>query len=103
MPSRVIRVYQPWPTPVRAAHYTDPSALEEIDAWVTRLRDQGLVPADVAFAIRDDPDGPVGVLGDRTGEHELRPTGFLVFSRRGLRVLDERTFFGQYHDPDQPN
>ncbi|TCO55030.1 hypothetical protein [Actinocrispum wychmicini] len=100
MPSRVIRVYQPWPTPVRAARYTDASVLPEISAWVTRLREQGLVPPDVDFAIRDGADGLVGVLGDRCGEHELRPTGFLVFGRRGLRILDEASFFGQYHDPD---
>jgi hypothetical protein len=100
MRSRVIRVYQPWPTPVRAACYTDPSVLPEIDAWVNRLREQGLVPPDVEFAVRDEPDGPVGVLGDGAGEHKLRAGGFLVFGRRGLRVLDESAFFGQYHDPD---
>jgi hypothetical protein len=95
----VIRVYQPWPTPVRAACYTDPSVLQEIDAWVSRLREQGLVPPDVDFAIRDERDGPVGVLGDQTGEHELRPNAFLVFGHCGLQVLDESSFFGQYHDP----
>jgi hypothetical protein len=101
MRSRVIRVYQPWPTPVRAACYTEPAVLPEIDAWVRRLREQGLVPPDVGFAIRQGDHGPVGVLGDQAGEHELRPTGFLVFSRRELRVLDESAFFGQYHDPDR--
>lgn len=100
MPSQVIKVYLPWPTPVRAARYTDPSVLPAIRAWVARLRDQGLVPPDVDFAIRDGADGPVGVLGDRAGEYELRPTGFLVFGSRGLRVLDEVSFFGAYHDPD---
>ncbi|MCE7002678.1 hypothetical protein LWC34_07515 [Kibdelosporangium philippinense] len=96
MRSRVIRIYQPWPTPVRAACYTDPAVLPEIDAWVDRLRERGLVPPDVDFVIRD---GEVGVLNDRDGEHELRPTGFLVFGRGRLQVLDESTFFGQYHDP----
>jgi hypothetical protein len=99
MRSRVIRVYQPWPTPVRAARYTDAAVLPEIGAWVTRLRDQGLVPPDVDFVIRDGCGGPVGVLGDKTGEHELRPAGFLVFGRGRLEVLDESSFFGQYHDP----
>jgi hypothetical protein len=100
MRSHVIRIYQPWPTPVRAARYTDPAVLPEIGAWVARLRETGLVPADVGFAVRDDQGGPVGVLGDQAGEHELRPAGFLVFGMRGLRVLDEATFFGSYHDPD---
>lgn len=99
MRSRVIRIYQPWPTPVRAACYTDPAVLPEIGAWVGKLREQGLVPPDVGFAIRDGGGGPVGVLDDRDGEHELRPAGFLVFGRGGLRVLDESAFFGQYHDP----
>jgi hypothetical protein len=99
MRSRVIRVYQPWPTPVRAARYTDAAVLPEIGAWVTRLRDQGLVPPDVDFVIRDGGGGPVGVLGDKTGEHELLPAGFLVFGRGRLEVLDESSFFGQYHDP----
>jgi hypothetical protein len=99
MRSRVIRVYQPWPTPVRAARYTDAAVLPEIGAWVARLRDQGLVPPDVDFVIRDGRGGPVGVLGDQSGEHELRPAGFLVFGRGRLEVLDESSFFGQYHDP----
>lgn len=99
MRSRVIRVYQPWPKPVRAARYTDAAVLPEIGAWVTRLRDQGLVPPDVDFVIRDGGGGPVGVLGDQAGEHELRPAGFLVFGRGRLEVLDESSFFGQYHDP----
>lgn len=100
MRTRVIRIYQPWPTPVRAACYTDPAVLPEIGAWVARLREQGLVPPDIGFTIRRDKGDPVGVLGDETGEHELRPTGFLVFGRGELRVLDEAAFFGQYHDPD---
>jgi hypothetical protein len=99
MRSRVIRVYQPWPVPVRAARYTDPAVLPEIGAWVTKLRDQGLVAQDVDFVIRDDSGGPVGVLGDQAGKHELRLAGFLVFGRGGLKVLDEAAFYGQYRDP----
>nr|CTQ89261.1 hypothetical protein [Kibdelosporangium sp. MJ126-NF4] len=95
----MIRIYQPWPTPVRAARYTDPAVLPEIGAWVDRLREQGLVPPDVDFAIREGCGGPVGVLDDHDGEHELRPAGFLVFGCGRLRVLDESAFFGQYHDP----
>src|ERR1051325_1098302 len=88
MGSRVIKVYQPWPVPVRAARYSDPAVLPEIGAWVTRLREQGLVPPDVDFAIRDGIGGLVGVLGDDAGEHELRPTAYLVFGRGRLRVVD---------------
>ncbi|ALG11251.1 hypothetical protein AOZ06_34150 [Kibdelosporangium phytohabitans] len=95
----MIRIYQPWSTPVRAACYTDPAVLPEIDAWVDRLREQGLVPPDVDFVIRDGGGGPVGVLDDHDGEHELHPAGFLVFGRGRLRVLDESAFYGQYHDP----
>lgn len=100
MRTRVIRVYQSWPSPVRAARYTDPAVLPEIGAWVNRLREQGLVASDVAFTIRDETSGPVGVLGDETGEQELRRAGFLVFGRGGLQVLDESDFFGRYHDPE---
>jgi hypothetical protein len=96
----VIKVYQPWPAPVRAACYSDPAVLPEIDRWVGNLREQGLIPADVEFTIRREHEVPVGVLSDGAGEHELRPAGFLVFGRGGLRVLDNRTFFRQYHDPD---
>ena len=99
MGSRVIKVYQPWPAPVRAARYSDPAVLPEIGAWVARLREQGLVGSDVGFAIRDGRGGPVGVLGDGVGECELRPTAYLVFGRGGLRVVDEVAFTGQYHDP----
>ena len=99
---RVIRIYQPWPAPVRAACYRDPSALPEIEGWVASLREQGLVRPDVEFTVATRRGGLVGVLRDRAGEHELAPSGYLVFGQCGLRVFDERSFFQRYHDPQEP-
>jgi hypothetical protein len=98
--SLVIKTYQPWPAPVLAACFRDPGVLPEIDRWVATLRDQGRVPADVDFTVRRNGATLVGVLRDRTGEHELPPGGFLVLGGGGLRVLDERSFFRHYRDPD---
>jgi hypothetical protein len=84
---------------VRAACYGDPSALPEIAQWVRTLREQGLVPPEVEFAVASRGDALVGVLRDREGEHELPLDGFLVFGRCGLRVLDQRTFLQRYHEP----
>ena len=68
--------------------------------WVATLRDQGRMSADVDFAVRRRAGRLVGVLHDRAGEHELAPGGFLVFGPGGLQVLDERSFFRRYRDPD---
>jgi hypothetical protein len=95
----VIKIYQPWPSPVQAAYYRDPSVLPDIDRWVSALREQGRVPPDVGFTIRERRGALVGVLCDRAGDHELPPGGFLVFGHGGLHVLDERSFFRLYHDP----
>ena len=96
---RVIKLYQPWPAPVLAACYREPSVLPEIERWVSTLREQGKIASDVGFAIRRRRGALVGVLRDRTGECELPRGGFLVFGQAGLRVLDERSFFLQYYEP----
>lgn len=96
----MIKIYQPWPAPVRAACYRDASALPEIDRWVGTLRERGRIPPDVHFDVRHRRGILVGVLCDRAGEHELAPGDFLVFGRDGLGVLDQRSFFRLYHDPD---
>ena len=95
----MVRMYEPWPAPVQAACFRDPAALPEIDRWVTGLRDQGRIPADVDFHVRRRAGALLGVLQDRSGEHELPPGGFLVFSGGGLRVLDEVAFFREYRAP----
>lgn len=94
----MIRIYQPWPAPVQAARYRDAAALPEIDRWVTALRDAGQVPAEVDFSVRRRGGVLVGVLRDRSGDHELAPGGFLVFGHGGLAVLDELSFFRRYRD-----
>ena len=95
----MIKLYQPWPAPVLAACYREPSVLPEIERWVGTLREQGRIAPDVGFAVRRRGGAPVGVLRDRTGECELPQGGFLVFAREGLRVLDERSFFLLYYEP----
>lgn len=100
MPSRVIKFYQPWPAPVRAACFRDVSALPEIERWVTTLRERGGIAADVAFAVRRRAGSLIGVLHDAAGEQELEPGAFLVLGRNGLRVLDAHSFFRHYRDPD---
>lgn len=95
-----MKIYQPWPAPVRAARYRDPSVLPDIDRWVAELRETGHVPPDVGFSVRCGGDALIGVLHDRAGEHELPPGAFLVFGPAGLHVLDERSFFRRYRDPD---
>ncbi|MGQ0837743.1 hypothetical protein [Actinokineospora sp.] len=99
VPSRVIRIYHPWPAPVQAARYSDPGALPEIRLWVTSLRAQGRIAPDVDFTIHRSQGVEVGLLRDRSGAHELPPSAFLVFGRDGLRVLDAHAFWRQYHDP----
>ncbi len=100
-PSDVVKFYQPWPAPVQAACFREPSALPEIEAWVTALRERGAVASDVELIIRRRGGTLIGVLRDRSGEHELTTGGFLVYGRGGLRVLGDREFFQQYHDPDR--
>jgi hypothetical protein len=95
----VVRTYQPWPAPVQAACYSDPSVLPEIDNWVTMLRAQGRVGPEVSFMITRRHGVPVGVLRDRAGDYELAPAAFLVFGRSGLHILDDRSFFRRYHQP----
>jgi hypothetical protein len=97
--SQVIRMYQPWPAPVQAASYRDASVLPEIDRWVATLREHGRIAPDVHFDVRQRGPVLVGVLRDRSGEHELEPGAFLVFGHGGLQVLDERSFFRIYHAP----
>jgi hypothetical protein len=97
---RVIKLYQPWPAPVLAACYREPSVLPEIERWVGTLREQGRVAPDVRFGTRRRGDALVGVLRSLAGECELLRGGFLVFGRAGLQVLDERSFFLLYHEPD---
>ncbi|MBM7773040.1 hypothetical protein JOD54_003244 [Actinokineospora baliensis] len=94
----VARYYLPWPTPVQAAHYTDPSTLPAISQWVTALRQQGKVAPEVTFGIDTTDHPPTGVLTDQTGAHPLRLSGFLVFGRQGLHVLDAHTFWLHYRD-----
>jgi hypothetical protein len=96
----VIKLYQPWPSPVQAACYRHPSVLPDIGAWVCTLREQGSIPPDTEFSIYPGAGAPVGVLSDRSGEQVLRRGAFLVFGHCGLRVLDERSFFRYYHEPN---
>ena len=97
----MIKLYQPWPAPVLAACYREPAVLPEIERWVGTLREQGRIAPDVGFdVVRDRRGAPVGVLRDRTGQCELPQGCFLVFGRAGLRVLDERSFFLLYREPD---
>ena len=98
----MIKIYQPWPAPVRAACYDGRAALTEIEAWVGRLRARGHVGGEIGFSVHERAGTAVGVLSDATGEHELRPSGYLVFGCGGLQVLDSRSFHRLYHDPDQP-
>jgi hypothetical protein len=96
----VIKLYQPWPAPVLAACYRDASVLPDIERWVDMLREQGRIGFDVGFGTRRRDGALVAVLRDRAGECELPQGGFLVFGQAGLRVLDERSFFLQYYEPD---
>jgi hypothetical protein len=96
----VIKLYQPWPAPVLAACYRDPSVLPEIERWVGSLRDRGKIAPDVGFGTRHRGGALVGVLRDLAGECELPQGSFLVFGRAGLRVFDERSFFTLYREPD---
>jgi hypothetical protein len=96
----VIKLYQPWPAPVLAACYREPAVLPEIERWVGALREQGRIAADVGFGTRRRGGSLVGVLRDRAGERELAQGGFLVFGPEGLRVLDERSFFLRYYEPN---
>jgi hypothetical protein len=98
--NQAIKFYQPWPAPVQAACYRDPSVLPDIDRWVTGLREQGRVPPDVHFTIRERRGDLLAVLRDRAGDHEVPRGGFLVFGNGGLHVLDERSFFRLYRDPE---
>lgn len=102
MRDHLVRTYQPWPAPVQAACYSEPAVLPDIDHWVSTLREQGRVRADVAFTISRRHGVPVGVLKDASGDHELAPAWFLVLGREGLHVLDDRSFFRRYHQPDGP-
>ena len=95
----MIKLYQPWPAPVLAACYREPSVLPEIARWVDGLREQGRIAADVGFGTRRRAGALVGVLRDRTGECELSQGSFLVFGQAGLQVLDERSFFLRYYEP----
>lgn len=99
--SEVIRFYQPWPAPVQAACFSGSTVLPEIEGWVTALRERGAIATDVELIIRRRGGTLIGVLRDRSGERELPPGGFLVYGRGGLQVLDERSFFRQYHDPER--
>lgn len=69
--------------------------------WVHTLREGGRISADVDFTIRRRHGVAIGVLHDRAGEHELLPDWFLVFVQGQLRVLDDRSFFEQYYEPDR--
>ncbi|PPK63611.1 hypothetical protein V5P93_001967 [Actinokineospora auranticolor] len=96
------RYYQPWPTPVQAAHYTEPGTLPAIGQWVTSLRQQGRVAPQVSFTI-DGGEPPVGVLTNGAVHHALVQTEFLVYDREGLHVLDAHTFWRHYYDPFPPD
>ncbi|MDQ3579765.1 MAG: hypothetical protein M3443_19660, partial [Actinomycetota bacterium] len=94
----MIKIYHPWPVPVQAACYTEPSALPEIDRWVSTLRLRGLVTEDIRFTIGHRGGVPVGVLNDRAGQHDLLPSSYLVFSRSGLAVMDHQVFVRHYRE-----
>lgn len=96
----VIKIYQPWPVPVQAACYRDPSVLPEIDRWVADLREEGRIRPDVGVTIRERRGALVAVLRDAAGDHELPRGGFLVFGSGGLHVLDAQSFHRLYRDPD---
>jgi hypothetical protein len=95
----VIKLYQPWPAPVLAACYREPSVLPEIERWVGALREQGRIAADVGFGTRRRGGALVGVLRAGAAECELSQGSFLVFGQAGLQVLDERSFFLRYYEP----
>ncbi|HET9141806.1 hypothetical protein [Actinophytocola sp.] len=92
------KLYQPWPTPVRAACFHDAATLPEIERWVGELRDDGRVGPGTHLTVQRRGGALIGVLHDQSGDHELLPGSFLVFGRGGLRVLDERTFFRLYRE-----
>ena len=64
----MIKLYQPWPAPVLAACYRDPSVLPEIERWVGDLRERGKIAPDVGFGTRRRGGVLVGVLRDLAGE-----------------------------------
>lgn len=83
-----------------AACYRRPTDLPEIDRWIRSLRERGLVDDEVHFRMVERDGVPVGVLHDSAGEHELPPSCFLLYGRDGLQVLDDRSFFREYHEPN---
>ncbi|WP_018685866.1 hypothetical protein [Actinokineospora enzanensis] len=99
----IARYYLPWPTPVQAAHNTDPVDLPAIGQWVTALRQQGRVAPEVTFAVTTHGDTPTGVLGDGSGRYPLPADGFLVLGHAGLFVADAHTFHRHYFDPSPPD
>ncbi|RZS45017.1 hypothetical protein EV193_101901 [Herbihabitans rhizosphaerae] len=92
-----VRMYLPWPEPVRAARYGDPGALGTMVAWVESLRQAGHVGSRVRFSVQRCGGVRVGVLEDGKRVDVLRPKGFLVFDGKGLRVLGEVEFWRNYH------
>ncbi|CRK62052.1 hypothetical protein [Alloactinosynnema sp. L-07] len=113
----MIKVYHPWPVPVRALCYSEPAAPAEMQAWVHALRERGLVDADVRFAVRRAatevpgepntvPAGvlgagvlPVGVLMAGGQTCEVSPSDFLVHGQGGLEVVERMAFMRRYREP----
>lgn len=96
-----VRIYLPAATPVQAAAYTDPGALDDIKRWVEQLRRREHIGPGISFTIAEDADGtPVGRIDDaaRSETVTLQPTDFLVFGRGRLRVLSQADFHRDYRD-----
>lgn len=95
---KMIKVYHPWPVPVQALCYSEPSVLTDMEVWVRRVRERGLIGSDVRFAVRRE-EVPVGVLSDEGGSREVRPSAYLVFARDGFEVVDRMSFHRRYREP----
>ncbi|OLR91743.1 hypothetical protein [Actinokineospora bangkokensis] len=92
-----VRIYHPWPAPVRAVPYDDPSDLWQMRRWVESQRAAGKTGA--RFTVDWREDTAVGVLHDDGGLiAEVRPSDFLVRTDRDWRVMGAGAFWRTYRE-----
>ena len=96
-----LRIVVPRTSPAQAGEYRDKASLTEFKVWVERLRAACRIPEHTSFTVEERDGTEVGVLHLDTGDTEVRPGDFLVWTGRTMFVSSPKDFHRDYRDLDE--